>query len=231
MEQRKRLGDILVDFGLISKEQLESTLKQKGENQKLGDALLERGLITEQQLIEVLEFQLGIPHVSLYQYPFETQLFSMITKEMAKRNLIVPLKKEEDKLYIAMADPMDYYLINDLEIVTGFQIVPTIATKDDIIRVIDKYYDMDEGFEELLTDQSSEKEVSEDQVIDRDSPIVKLVNQLLTNAATSRASDIHFDPHETKLVIRYRVDGILHIDSYVAKAYAKYDYRKNQNNG
>ncbi|MFB9989156.1 GspE/PulE family protein [Bacillus benzoevorans] len=214
---RKRLGDILVEFGLITEEKLNAAIKEKGPEQKLGDALLERGLITEQQLIEVLEFQLGIPHVNLYQYPFDQQLFSLISKDMAKRNIIIPLKKDADRLIIAMADPMDYYLIKDLELVTGFQIEPAIATKDDILRSINKYYGMDEGLEELFSENEMDVEVSKDKIVDQDSPIVKLVNQILTNATTSRASDIHLDPHETKLLIRYRVDGVLRTERTLPK--------------
>lgn len=206
---RKRLGDILVEFGLITEEQLKAALSEKSEDQKLGDALLARGFITEQQLIEVLEFQLGIPHVSLYQYPFDLQLFSLISKEQAKRNHIIPLKKDGDKLVIAMADPMDYYLINDLELVTGFQIEPAIATKDDILRAVNKYYDLDEGLEELFNDTGFDDEVEKDKIVDQASPIVKLVNLLLTNAASMRASDVHIDPQETKVKIRYRIDGVL----------------------
>lgn len=215
---RKRLGDILVEFGLITEEKLNAAIKEKGPEQRLGDALLERGLITEQQLIEVLEFQLGIPHVNLYQYPFDQQLFTLISKEMAKRNMIIPLKKEADRLIIAMADPMDYYLIKDLELVTGFQIEPAIATKDDIIRSINKYYGMDEGLEELFSEHETDVEDSKNQIVDQDSPIVKLVNQILSNATTARASDIHLDPHETKIVIRYRVDGVLRTERTLPKS-------------
>ncbi|WP_071395923.1 GspE/PulE family protein [Bacillus tuaregi] len=206
---RKRLGDILVEFGLITEEQLQATLEEKSKEQKLGDALLARGYITEQQLIEVLEFQLGIPHVNLFQYPFDPQLFSLISKDIAKRNLIIPMKKDGDKLVIAMADPMDYFLINDLELVTGFQIEPAIATKDDILRAVNKYYDMDEGLEELFNDNSLDDEVEPDKIVDQTSPIVKLVNLILTNAASMRASDVHIDPQETKVKIRYRIDGVL----------------------
>lgn len=216
---RKRLGDILIEFGLITEDKLNAAIKEKSPDQKLGDALLERGLITEQQLIEVLEFQLGIPHVSLYQYPFDQQLFSLIPKDMAKRNLIIPLKKEADRLIIAMADPMDYYLIKDLELMTGFHIEPAIATKDDILRSINKYYGMDdEGIKELLSEQETKAEASKDTIVDQDSPIVKLVNQLLFNATAARASDIHIDPHETKVVIRYRVDGVLRTERTLPKS-------------
>ena len=216
-QTRKRLGDLLVDSGLISAEQLELTLNEKSEGQKLGDALLQRGYITEQQLIEVLEFQLGIPHISLFRYPFDPTLFNIIPKERAKRNLLIPLKKDGDRLIIAMADPMDYFAIDDLRLSTGFQIETAIATKDDIIRAINKYYDIDEGFEELFGNRPESDAENEESIVDQDSPVVRLVNQLLANAVAMKASDIHFDPHETKLVIRYRVDGMLHTERVLPK--------------
>jgi type IV pilus assembly protein PilB len=216
-QTRKRLGDLLVEAGLISEDQLQSTLKEKSAGQKLGDALLQRGFITEQQLIEVLEFQLGIPHISLYRYPFDTKLFSIISKETAKRNQLIPLKKEGDKLFVAMADPMDYFAIDDLRLSTGFQIETAIATKDDILKAINKYYNIDEGFEELMGDLPQTEAVPDEKITDQDSPIVRLVNQLLSNAVTLKASDIHIDPQETKVVVRYRVDGILRVERILPK--------------
>lgn len=216
-QTRKRLGDLLVEAGLITEEQLQTALKEKSKDQKLGDALLQRGYITEQQLIEVLEFQLGIPHVSLYRYPFDPKLFHIVPKEIAKRKLIIPLKKDGEKLFIAMADPMDFYTIDDLRLSTGFQIEPAIATKDDILRAINKYYDMDEGFEELLTDAPAGQEVEEEKIVDQDSPVVRLVNQILSTAAAMKASDIHIDPQETKVVIRYRIDGVLRTERVLPK--------------
>ncbi|EIJ79049.1 type II secretion system protein E [Bacillus methanolicus PB1] len=216
-QTRKRLGDLLVDAGLITEEQLQTALKEKSKDQKLGDALLQLGYITEQQLIEVLEFQLGIPHVSLYRYPFDPKLFHIVPKDVAKRNLIFPLKKDGDKLYIAMADPMDFYTIDDLRLSTGFQIEPAIATKDDILRAINKYYDINEGFEELLTDASAGQEAEEEKIADQDSPVVRLVNQILSTAAEMKASDIHIDPQETKVAIRYRIDGVLRTERVLPK--------------
>ena len=192
-------------------------MKEKSDSQKLGDALLQRGYITEQQLIEVLEFQLGIPHISLFRYPFDPNLFSIIPKEIAKRNLLIPLKKDGDRLFIAMADPMDYFSIDDLRLSTGFQIETAIATKDDILKAINKYYDIDEGFEELFGNRPDAEAENVENINDQDSPIVRLVNQLLSNAVAMKASDIHFDPHETKLVIRYRIDGMLHTERVLPK--------------
>jgi type IV pilus assembly protein PilB len=210
-QTRKRLGDLLVEAELITEEQLQSALKDKPAEQRLGDALLQKGYITEQQLIEVLEFQLGIPHVSLYRYPFDNTLFSLIPKETARCNLIVPLKKDGNRLFVAMADPMDFFVIDDLRLSTGFQIDTAIATKDDILRTINKYYNVDEGFEELFGETQVETRQNED-VSDQDSPVVRLVNQILTNAVIQKASDIHIDPQETKVLIRYRVDGILKVE-------------------
>jgi type IV pilus assembly protein PilB len=215
---RKRLGDLLVETNMISEEQLKATLAEKAEGQKLGDALLQRGLITEQQLIEVLEFQLGIPHISLYRYPFDTTLFTLIPKEQAKRNLVIPLKKEGEKLYVAMADPMDFITVDDLRLSTGFHIETAIATKDDIIRAINKYYDSNEGFEDLLGINSPVIDpIQEEKLTEADSPIIRLVNQLLSIASASKASDIHIDPQETKVVIRYRIDGILRVERVLPK--------------
>jgi type IV pilus assembly protein PilB len=208
-QARKRLGDLLIEEGLITPEQLQSTIEQKDSNQKLGDALLQRGYLTEQQLVEVLEYQLGIPRVSLFHYPFDPNLFSLITKETAKRNLIIPLKREGNKLFVAMVNPMDFIVIDDLRLSTGFHIEPALATKDDILRTINKYYDVDDGLDELLDELPINDRDRNDDVTDQNSPIVRLVNQILTNAVIQRASDIHIDPQETKVVIRYRVDGVL----------------------
>ncbi|NRD76005.1 Flp pilus assembly complex ATPase component TadA [Bacillus sp. BRMEA1] len=212
IQPRKRLGDLLVEAGLLTEDQLQTTLKEKTPNQKLGEALLQRGYITEQQLIEVLEFQLGIPHISLFHYPFDTKLFTLIPKETARRKLIVPLKREANKLYVAMWDPMDFILIDDLRLSTGFHIEPAISTKGDILRTINKYYNADDGLDELLVELPQNERGRTDDTNDQDSPIVKLVNQILTNAVIQRASDIHIDPQETKILVRYRIDGVLRID-------------------
>ncbi|MBU8916631.1 Flp pilus assembly complex ATPase component TadA [Bacillus sp. FJAT-29953] len=211
-QARTRLGDLLIEEGLITVEQLETVLDEKGANQKIGEALLQRGYITDQQLAEVLQRQLGIPHVNLFQYPFDANLFSIISKDTARRNLIVPLKKEGNKLYVAMVNPMDFIIIDDLRLSTGFQIEPAISTKDDILRTINKYYDDDDALEELFDDLLPSERGRDEDVTNQDSPVVRLVNQILTNAVIQKASDIHIDPQETKIVVRYRVDGVLRVD-------------------
>ncbi|WMT19362.1 GspE/PulE family protein [Parageobacillus toebii] len=216
-QERKRLGDLLVEAGLITEAQLEEALKEKAPGQKLGDALLQRGYITEQQLIEVLEFQLGIPHVSLYRYPIDPKVTNLISKEFAKRHMVMPLKIEGERLLVAMADPMDFFVIDDLRLSTGFHIETAIASKDDILRAINKYYDIDESVEDFLQMAPTTETVEEERITEDDSPIVRLVNQILQLAVEQRASDIHIDPQETKVLVRYRIDGILRTDRALPK--------------
>ena len=207
--KRKRLGDLLIDSGIISEAQLAFALEEKMPDEKLGDTLLREGYITEQQLIEVLEFQLGIPHINIYQYPIEQEIIQLVPKEMAKRYQVMPIRTDDNQLFIAMADPMDYFAIEELRMATGYQIVPAIATKDALQRTIAKYYDFQESLDEAMGDLVPEETVEEAGITDEDSPVVRLVNQIISNAVTQRASDIHFDPHEVEFKIRYRIDGML----------------------
>lgn len=206
---RKRLGDLLVESNVIKPVELEEALKNKSRDEKLGDYLIDHQLITEQQLIEVLEFQLGIPHVNLNQYSIDPELIQLVPKELAKRANLMPIRRDRNRLLVAMADPMDYFSIEELRMATGCQIEPSIAAKDDVFRTITKYYDLQESMEEALDDLVPTHLEDENQITDEDSPIVRLVNQIIANAVAQRASDIHFDPQETELKVRYRIDGVL----------------------
>ncbi len=206
---RKRLGDLLVESLVITDDQLNYALSNKSRDEKLGDFLIRENLLTEQQLIEVLEFQLGIPHVSLNQYSIDPELIQLVPKELAKRANIMPIKKDRNKLMIAMADPMDYFAIEEVRMATGCQIETSIAAKDDVFRTITKYYDLQESMDQALIDMSPNEIENDTQITDEDSPIVRLVNQIIANGVAQRASDIHFDPQENDLRVRYRVDGML----------------------
>lgn len=214
---RKRLGDILVAQGLLTEADLQETLNSKPSDQKLGDALLQRGIITERQLIDTLEVQLGIPYVSLFRYPFDPKLFNVVPKDFAKRKLLVPLKTVGDRLFIAMNDPTDFITIDDLRLTTGFHIEPAIASKEDIVKTIAKYYD-EESYDELLEDMPQTAEEQQNELDDSDAPIVRLVNQLLSNAVSQKASDIHLDPQENRVLVRYRIDGTLRTERTLPKS-------------
>lgn len=215
---KRRLGDLLVDSNVISEEQLQQALSEQGRNkQKLGDLLISQGTITEQQLIEVLEFQLGIPHVTLFKFNIEKAITQIIPESMAKRYQAIPIQKKGNKLVVAMADPLDYYAIEELRMSTGFVIEPAISSKDELQRAIAKHYGMQDTMSEMLSNLSSQEEIRETEITDEDSPVVRLVNQMIQQAVQLRASDIHVDPNESQVVIRYRIDGVLRNERTVPK--------------
>ncbi|NKI20414.1 type II/IV secretion system protein [Paenibacillus dendritiformis] len=219
MKQRKRIGELMVEVGLITPGQLQHALavqaKQKG---RLGDVLLSEGLITEEQLIQVLDYQLGIPHVQLYRHPIEQEIIDLISQRLAEQYRVLPLRIEDSKLIVAMEDPLDYYALEELRLATGYRIEPVIATREELGRMIRRYYGMQESVDEMLQHlQQYEEETLSAQLEDEQSPVVKTVNQLITQAVTVRASDIHLDPQGEELAIRYRVDGVLRTERALPK--------------
>lgn len=215
---KKKLGDILVENGIISGEQLAAALQeQQKSKRKLGDLLITHGYITEQQLIEVLEFQLGIPHVNLFKYQIDPAITQIIPESMAKRYQVLPLMKEGGKLMVAMADPLDYYAIEDLRMSTGFRIEPAISSREELQRAIARHYGLQDTMDRMMIDLPSQEEIEETEITDEDSPIVRLVDQMIQQAIQLRASDIHVDPGENHLLIRYRIDGALRTERLIPK--------------
>lgn len=207
-QQRKRIGDLLVQAGLITPDQLQEALqKQKGSGLRLGDLLIHEGYITEQQKIEVLEFQLGIPQVQLFRQKIDEKAVQLIPDSLAKKHEVLPLRIENGKLIVAMSDPLDYYAIDDLSLLTNFPIQPVIATHAELSRMIQRYYGMKQSVDDIMRELPTEIDVAEAQ--ETDGPIIRLVNQLLAVAVQQNASDVHIDPGENTLTIRYRVDGML----------------------
>ncbi|MCT2537944.1 Flp pilus assembly complex ATPase component TadA [Aquibacillus koreensis] len=205
VRNKKKLGDLLKESGVLTEEQIVEALQKKKNGQKLGDALLEQGYITEQQLLEVLEIHLDIPSVSLYRYPIDKDLMQLVSKEVARRQLLIPLTQKENVITVAMNDPMDYFAIDDLELSTGFVVKPVIASKDDILQSINKYYDSNEP------DEAEQEEMYDD------APAIRIMDQILQTGVHLRASDIHIDPNEVNLTIRYRVDGVLRTERTIPK--------------
>lgn len=215
---RKRLGDLLVEANVLTEDQLQHALTIKQPNERLGDVLIKEQLVTEQTLIEVLEFQLGIPHVNLGQFPIDSEIIQLVPKEIAKRYLLVPLRKEKNKLFVAMADPMDYFAIEELRMLTGFRIEPCIATKQDLNKTISKYYELQATMDAALSDLVGTTEEDNSDIVAEDSPIVVLVNQIINDAVVQGASDIHFDPQDNEFRIRFRVDGMLKTERSLPKS-------------
>lgn len=205
MSTRKRLGDLLVEATIITPEQLQATLQKKAPGQRLGDALVERGYLTDRQLIEVLEFQLGIAHVALNLFPIDTKLIQLVGAEFSRQNFALPIEKDDSTIKVAMADPLDYVVIDDIELMTGFTVQPVISSRKDMIETIDKL--TKEAASIALSENLSQEGANEDEA-----PAIRLVNQILSRGIQMQASDIHIDAHEDKVLVRYRVDGLLSTD-------------------
>ncbi|KIL36244.1 type II secretion system protein E [Cohnella kolymensis] len=208
---RKRIGDLLLDAGVINGEQLQQALSQQKElNMRLGDVLITQGYITQQQFIEVLEFQLGIPHIQLYRQKIEQKVINLIPQKLAEQHRVIPVRVDGNKLILAMADPLDYFAIDEIRMATGLRVDPVIASRDELERGIKRYYGLQDTIEQINRNlQTREADEPAVPVVDDDSPVVKTVNQFIIQAVQMGASDIHIDPQEDSVRIRYRVDGIM----------------------
>ncbi|WZL75033.1 type II secretion system ATPase GspE [Clostridiaceae bacterium 35-E11] len=213
---KKKLGNLLMDAGLITKEQLHHALKlQKNSGKKLGEILIEEGIIQEKQIIEVLEFQFGIPHMDLEKHFIDPEIPRLISENLARRNMLIPVKKERDRLVVAMVDPLNIFAIDDVKIATGLEVEPAIATKQDIFYAIDQYYHK-QSAEKAIEDFKKQYNVEDMEALNEEvlndinnAPVVRLVNSIIKQAVKSKASDIHIEPLENSLRVRFRIDGEL----------------------
>lgn len=207
---RKRIGDLLVEAGVITDEQLQQALvQQQALKTRLGDVLISKGFITQQQFIEVLEFQLGIPHVQIYRQKIDPKIIQLISQKLADQHCVMPIRMEGNKLILAMADPLDYFAIDKIRIATGLRVEPVIASKDELLRAISRYYGLQDTIQQISQNLQL-KDIDEDHANqDEDSPVVKTVNQIIVQAVQLGASDIHMDPQDDSFRIRYRVDGVM----------------------
>lgn len=216
-EARKRLGDLLVEVGLISREQLEEALNtQKITGKKLGEVLISEGFVTQEDIIQVLEFQLGIPHVVLERYKINQAASLLIPENLARRYELIPISQQNDILTVAMSDPLNVFAIDDVSIYSGMEVQPVIASSIEILKAIDKYYGNQhalQAVEEFKKENESSFKIdidSLDQQINEEvnnAPAVKLVNSIIEQAIRSRASDIHIEPFSKFIRIRTRIDG------------------------
>lgn len=223
-----RMGDLLVAAGAITEEQLQEALAlQKEKGQKLGKTLLESGIISQELLIAVLTQQLGVDYIDLKGSKFEDDVLSLIPEDVVMKYNVMPLGFAEDNpnvLRVAMVDPMDIIAIDDISIIANCQVEAVLAMEDDLMQAIGKYYGNHQAMEaaeayrkEREQDMLSQAEEDEYNADIENSPIVLLVKQILESGVRQRASDIHIEPLETSVRVRYRIDGVL-------KQVMSYDY-------
>jgi type IV pilus assembly protein PilB len=221
--KRKKLGEILVEAGLIDDQILKKALeKQKLEKKKLGQMLMDMGVATDKEIASALAKQLKIPLMDLKNIEIPKDIISHVPAKMAEKYLLLPVKLTENRLLVVMANPTDFYATDDLRFATGMIIKVAVATQEDILDALDIYYpkedlakaldsgpNIDRGIEVLQEAKVEEKDADALVEITERPPIIRLTNSILSDAIKLKASDIHIEPYLDQVLIRYRVDGTL----------------------
>jgi type IV pilus assembly protein PilB len=229
--KRIRIGDVLIEAGVLTTEQLSKALEIQGaasagvrqKRKRLGKILVELNYISEEQLATALSVQINVPRVDLPSLDIANPIIDLIPREIAEAHVLMPYAKEGRRLMVAMSDPLNFTAIDDLRFRTGLEVVAAVTTESSILSAIEKYYRVEETVEDILRLGSDSPEVefmkeSDEegeapqtlQQLGQTAPIVKLVTTIIMDAVKRRATDIHLEPRESHLQVRYRVDGNLH---------------------
>nr|WP_302242835.1 ATPase, T2SS/T4P/T4SS family [uncultured Blautia sp.] len=217
--ERMRLGDLLIEQNVLTEEELKKALElQKGSGKKIGEVLVDNGFITEEMIVRALQMQLGLKVVQLAGVTIPKEVRGLVSVDLLKKYTCIPFELDPynaNILHLAMADPMDMMAIDDISIVTNLQVEPYIATTRDIRTAIDRWYGASETLDAArrFTKEREQLRVNtgEETGADvSDAPIVQLVRSLLEQAIRQRASDVHIEALESKVRVRYRIDGALY---------------------
>lgn len=219
--KRIRLGDLLVQKGLITEDQLIKTLKeQRVRGTKLGETLISLGFVSERDIVDILCSQLHIDYVELRNIKLDEAAVYLINETIVKKYNLIPIgfdKNNPNHLRVAMSDPMDFMAIDDVAIFTNMKVVPVLSTSSQIAFQIDRYfgrqsviavadqYKKEQGIEDAVRDSTQTRE----ETVTGQSPIVVMVRSIIEQAVRQRASDIHFEPMKEGIRIRFRIDGNL----------------------
>lgn len=217
----KMIGELLVDKGILSAQDLEKALKeQKRTGEYIGTALIRLGLIGEKELLSVLSEQFGIPYQSIKELSIDDKVISSIPPKYAWHYKFMPLKLKGRLLTIAISNPMDIWLLEDVKLHLGYDVEIVLSAEQEIRDALRKYYGVGaETVEKILERETAKpqkapaREISAVEDIERtaeDASVIKLVNQILTEAIQSRATDIHIEPYRDSVKLRYRIDGVLY---------------------
>ena len=215
MSEGTPLGSLLVETGLITKDQLAEALDtQASTGRPIGRVLIDQGLISESDLVRSLAKQVGLEFVDLTERAIDATVASLIPEGLARRYQALPISWDDDVLVVAMADPSNVLAVDDIRALTGAQVRCVVATSAQIRETIDRFHRLDSEVDDLASQAANEltdkDELANVSAVVEDAPIVKFVNLLITQAVADRASDIHVEPAERDLRIRFRIDGVLH---------------------
>ncbi len=224
----RRIGDILIDKGLITDETLQQTLEiQKQTGKKLGQVLVDERYITENDLAEAISERLDIPKMSLENIVIDPELMQLVGCDLAKRHQLVPVFRLGNTLTVAMSDPINVIAVDELRFLTKHKINRVVATHSDISSAIEEHYSVRDSLDQALEDATRQKESElldmaggdvRDETLAGEAPVIKYVNLLIAQAVSNRASDIHIEPDEKSVRIRYRVNGLLQKEGSPPKA-------------
>jgi type IV pilus assembly protein PilB len=210
----KQLGEILLENGLVTGAQLATAYDEhQRSGRSLGRVLVEQGVLSEGQLVAALATQIGLRFVDLTDFAVDGSAVTRVPDSVCRRYTALPIGYEDGKLLVAMADPANVFAIDDIRSITGMDVKPAVATRADVTSAINRFHRADSELDDLTMSISMEDELDElsnvKEIIE-DAPIVKFVNLLISQAVQDRASDIHIEPTEHDLRVRYRIDGVLH---------------------
>jgi type II secretory ATPase GspE/PulE/Tfp pilus assembly ATPase PilB-like protein/FixJ family two-component response regulator len=226
-ENRGQLGVILVKAGEITKEELETALKKKGNEESLGEALVRMGLTKEEKIVRILQQHLNIGSIDLKEVILPQSTVRFLPRELCEKSRMIPVKLDGRQIYLAMADPSDIYKLDNISLMTGLKVVPLAAPGTEIVEQLYKVYGdrPSDAFEtiddfadlepldeiDIILDEE-EKEISVQELIGSSEvpPVIRIVNAIISEAVRYRASDIHIEPKTKYSVIRFRIDGLLH---------------------
>jgi len=217
----KRLGELLVEKGLLTEEQCRHALDiQKKTGRRLGQAIIELGFVKEEELLQVLSKQMTLPHIWLRKGLIDPKIINIISAEKARLHKIIPMFRIKNNLILATSDPQAIFVIDEIEEATGLAVQPVLTRSNDIDKAIEEYYggsveipDYIGNFDEEaihLVESRAQYDFQKIEEMSEGSPIINLVNMIILRAIRDKASDIHIEPDKKRLRIRYRVDGILY---------------------
>ncbi len=219
----KNIGELMVRENLINIDQLEQAKKeQKTNGGKLGAALMRLGYIDEKKYSEFLSKQYSVPFIDLNTFDVDRKAIEMLSRKVCEKHAVIPLSVAGNTLVVAMSDPSNIFVLDDLTFLTKSKIQPLVAPESQIRKSIDKFYSAGVSYEDIMTEIEKETVIKEVDTEDNDDdnivdinkkdqhPVVQFVNMMLTEAVKMGASDIHIEPYEKKFRIRFRIDGKLY---------------------
>ncbi len=218
------MGQKLIETGLINEVQLEAALERKRESGGfIGEVLIEMGLVTPRIVGKILEETISVPYIDLSELPIDQQVLGLISEQYQRRHKLIPYRLEDKRLYVAMCDPLNVMITDDLSMITGLKIVPMLALNSEIQDAFGRAYTVKNAAESVLREienaeqLTAEHELSVDQLVDlaEDAPIIRLVNSIIAGGVNGNASDIHIEPQEKTVRVRYRMDGLLYEQMHI----------------